>query len=121
MDILLVGLGGGIGAICRYGISSLPNRTGFPFLTLIVNFLGAFVIGLVVGFLDGRSDPPAWVSPLLKTGFCGGFTTFSTFSLEAVSLWQSGRQGLSLLYAGLSVALCCCGVLLGKAAAKKFA
>ena len=119
MDILLVGLGGGLGAICRYAISSLPSRTVFPLLTLLVNFLGAVIIGVLAGLLSARENAPAWISPLLKTGFCGGFTTFSTFSLEAVTLWKGGHTAQAVLYAGASVTLCCCGVVLGQALARR--
>ena len=118
-EILLVGLGGGIGAMLRYAISSLPVRTLFPVLTLAVNLLGAFIIGLVTGFLETRADPPVWVSPLLKTGLCGGFTTFSTFSLETVTLWRGGHPGLSALYAVCSVAVCAAGVVLGRAVTRR--
>ena len=118
-QILLVGLGGGIGAMLRYAVSSLPVRSLFPVLTLAVNLLGAFIIGLVTGFLETRADPPAWVSPLLKTGLCGGFTTFSTFSLETVTLWRNGHPGLSALYAVCSVAACAAGVVLGRAVMRR--
>lgn len=83
MNILAVALGGGIGAALRYGLSLLPISREFPMATLLTNFLGAFLIGLIAaqaGRLSTRSVL------LLKTGICGGFTTFSTFSLETVML-----------------------------------
>ena len=119
MTYLFVGLGGGLGAMCRYAVSSLPVKTAFPVLTLVVNLLGAFFIGFIVGWLEKKPGASGWLSPFFKTGFCGGFTTFSTFSLEAVTLWQQHRQLLSCAYALLSVLLCVAGVVLGRLLARK--
>ena len=118
MTAIFVGIGGGLGAMCRYGISLLPYKGAFPLLTLITNLLGAIIIGAIVELADRSSNTPSWAMPLLKTGFCGGFTTFSTFSLEAAGLMQSGRYFLMVLYAALSLVLCICGVFLGRSAVK---
>ena len=83
--IICVGLGGALGAVLRYGISLLPYKGEFPVLTLVTNVLGAFVIGCIAG-MAARKDLPADLVLFLKTGVCGGFTTFSTFSLEAYTL-----------------------------------
>ena len=111
MNVLLVALGGGIGAALRYGISLLPISGEFPGATLLTNFIGAFVIGLIAVQAGKLSSGGVL---FLKTGVCGGFTTFSTFSLESLTLLEHGRTGLFALYALLSVALCLVGVWLGK-------
>ena len=100
---LLVGVGGGIGAILRYLIGLIPVGAQ-NIKTLLINVIGAFVIGLI-----SVSAEKYQVSPLLvltlKTGVCGGFTTFSTFALETDQLIQSGNYGFTILYIGLSVVL----------------
>ena len=101
-QILLVGLGGGVGAVCRYVLSLLPVNEKFPCSTLLVNLAGAVLIGFLAGC----------------AGFCGGFTTFSTFSLETISLLQAGRYLAGGGYAALSLAGCLAGVLLGQALAR---
>lgn len=114
MDKLLyVGLGGAIGALLRYAISCLPIRGEFPILTLITNLLGAFIIGVVVGVFE-RQRISISMNLFLKTGVCGGFTTFSTFSLESLNLFESGLYGFGILYIMLSVLGCLTGVYFGK-------
>ena len=82
---LCVGAGGALGAMLRYGISLIPYKGNFPLLTLVTNVLGALAIGYIAGTAAKR-DVPADMVLFLKTGVCGGFTTFSTFSLEAYGL-----------------------------------
>lgn len=116
-NCLFVGLGGGAGAVCRYLVGMLPvlQRGAFPLATLVINLLGSFLIGLIAQ----RASGPAGLDPnlvlFLKVGFCGGFTTFSTFSLESLTLLEEGRLGLFTLYAVLSLGLCIAGAALGKA------
>lgn len=111
MNVLLVALGGGIGgAALRYGIGLLPIPGEFPGATLLTNLLGAFAIGLIVA-QSGKLSSGGTL--FLKTGVCGGFTTFSTFSLETVLLLQNGRYGLSALYIGLSLGCCLAGAAAG--------
>ena len=78
----------------------------------MTNLLGALLIGFIVG-LTKRGGPEGWTL-FWKTGVCGGFTTFSTFSLEAVRLFEAGRGGLGAAYVVCSVGLCLAGVALGQ-------
>ena len=110
---LAVGLGGAFGAMGRYGISLLPLKSAFPWLTLLTNVLGALVIGFVVGVTADNTASPNTVL-FWKTGVCGGFTTFSTFSLETLRLFESSQTVSGLLYAGASVVLCVLGVHIGE-------
>ena len=98
----------------RYGISLLPLKSAFPWLTLLTNVLGALVIGFVVGVTADNTASPNTVL-FWKTGVCGGFTTFSTFSLETLRLFEDGQTASGLLYAGASVVLCIAGVWIGEA------
>lgn len=115
-NCLFVGLGGALGAVGRYlaGLLSLP--WDFPLTTLCVNFLGAVVIGAVASLAAALPLAPHAVL-FLKTGLCGGFTTFSTFSLETVGLFEARRYAAGCGYAVLSVLLCLAGILLGRALA----
>ena len=111
-SIAAVAAGGAVGAVLRYMISLLPFRGEFPTATLIVNLLGALVIGFIAGFnASGKYNANAVT--FFKTGVCGGFTTFSTFSLEAFGLLEKGRTALGVAYILLSVAGCLLGVWLG--------
>ena len=98
IDCLMVGLGGFVGSVCRYLISKVPlgSGSGFPINTFIINIAGAFAIGCIASAagkeLDGR------LLLFLKVGICGGFTTFSTFSLETFQLVEAGAWTAALIY-----------------------
>ena len=117
--ILFVGLGGAMGAICRYLISMIPLDVDFPMLTMVTNILGAVLIGFVVGMAAGHDELSPNVVLFWKTGVCGGFTTFSTFSLEAFNLLEAGRTLAAVSYMLLSVVCCLIGVVAGMTLAKK--
>ncbi len=121
MSFLCVAAGGALGAVGRYAISLIPVKNGFPILTFITNVLGAALIGFIVGIVAARKD----VSPnrvlFWKTGVCGGFTTFSTFSLEAFSLIENRQFAAGGAYIVLSVLFCLIGILCGKRIAMLFA
>ena len=107
LQILLVGLGGFLGSILRFLIYILINRhvsTLFPFGTFAVNIVGSLVIGILYG-LWIREVMDDTASRLWITGFCGGFTTFSTFSSDIFTLVNHGQMATVLLYAGASVVL----------------
>ena len=114
MGFLFVALGGACGAAGRYAISLIPVKTTFPILTLVTNVLGAVLIGFVVGFAAGKSDVSENTVLFWKTGVCGGFTTFSTFSLEAFQLIESKSYVLAGAYILLSVICCIVGIFCGK-------
>lgn len=87
MNFFFVALGGAAGACGRYAISLIPVKTQFPVLTLVTNFLGAVLIGFVVGIAENKNVSKNAIL-FLKTGVCGGFTTFSTFSSKPITfLW----------------------------------
>ena len=105
-SLLQVALGGAIGSTLRYGVSIAAGRafgTGFPWGTLIVNVVGSFAMGALFALLVQKGD--LRLTSFLMTGLLGGFTTFSAFSLDAMSLWERGHAGLALVYVAASVIL----------------
>ena len=119
LNCFLVGCGGFLGAICRYLAGFIPiNSHGFPFTTLLVNFAGAFLLGCFsyLPTMIPNFDPK--ISLFLTIGLCGGFTTFSTFSLDAIKLLENGKIGQGLTYIALSVGICLLAILIGRALLK---
>jgi CrcB protein len=114
MKFLCVALGGALGATARYLISLLPIKTDFPILTLFTNIVGAILIGFVVGIVAEKQSISQNTLLFWKTGVCGGFTTFSTFSLESVNLIEHQQYWQGGLYMFLSVCFCMVGVISGK-------
>lgn len=120
-DFLLVGMGSFLGGGSRFIVSKVIQAwapLSFPLGTFAVNILGC----LIIGFLSGLHWPGGWMSPSMKlvltTGFCGGFTTFSTFMNESTALMRDGNYLYFALYIGLSVALGLIAVAVGNACAK---
>ena len=107
MNLLAVGLGGAVGAISRYllGLVIPKLDSGFPLATFAVNLLGCLLIGLIVGILGKHGNLEPRLVLFLQTGICGGFTTFSTFSLETLTLIEEGRYTVAVLYIILSITL----------------
>lgn len=117
MTWLYVALGGAGGAVSRYAVMSVLGRWlgfGFPYGTLAVNVLGSFAMGVLVALL-ARYLPPAQneIRALIAVGFLGAFTTFSTFSLDVVTLYERGQWGVALFYVGLSVVACVMALMAG--------
>jgi len=112
--LLSVALGGALGASARYltnvGVMRLVGP-GFPYGTMIANVLGSFLMGVLVVML-ARKGGMAY-APFLMTGLLGGFTTFSAFSLDTITLFERGQAGLAGLYVGLSVFLSLAAIALG--------
>ncbi len=111
---LAVALGGALGALGRYYLSTWVQSlgTGFPWGTLTVNLLGCFLMGIVVGLLE-RGTFPAEVQALATVGILGSFTTFSAFSLEALRLTQEGHWTRAAAYVAVSVLVGLGAVLIG--------
>ena len=105
-QILLVGIGGFIGSIARFFVSKL-NLSGhflsIPMGTLTVNIIGSFIIGLIVGISAKSEIITPGLRLFLMVGICGGFTTFSSFTLENMTLMQNGQFLSVLIYTGLSI------------------
>ena len=115
--ILLVGAGGAIGSIFRYGLSLLVGLRSWPYATFTTNIVGCLFIGILFGLgLKQNVTDPYW--KFAGIGICGGFTTFSAFSLEGVELLQQQRFGALFLYISLSVTLGLCATYLGYLIAK---
>ena len=112
---LYVAIGGGVGSWLRYGAGRLIGASAFPSATLTVNIAGSFVMGLLVGWLARSGGGSEGWRLLLGVGVLGGFTTFSAFSLDIVSLAQRGAIGLAALYIGLSLAGGIAGLVAGLA------
>lgn len=107
LNCFLVGLGGFIGSVCRYLIGLLPVRpdSSFPVKTLMINVAGAFAIGLITALAGKYKSPDPHIVLMLKTGVCGGFTTFSTFAYETSDLMINGNLTSAILYMVSSVLL----------------
>ncbi|GLK57813.1 CrcB protein [Methylopila capsulata] len=104
---LLVALGGALGSLARYGVNLWSVRAfgpGFPWGTLTVNVVGGFVMGLLAAVLTLRGGSSE-ARLFLMTGVLGGFTTFSAFSLDAVTLWERGEGTAAAIYVVVSVAV----------------
>ena len=115
-SILIVGCGSFVGGALRYLISTLmknESASSFPIGTLLVNILGCFLIGVIYGLFVRYSTTSHMLCLLLTTGFCGGFTTFSTFANESLQMLQAGNVGGFIGYVAASVVLGLLLVLFG--------
>jgi CrcB protein len=115
-----VALGAAVGGVARYGLTGLlQQRAGpaFPVATLVINISGSLVLGFLMRYALASGAVSPEMRALLTTGFCGGYTTFSTFSYEAILLLEDGEYGRAGLYILLSVALALLGTIAGIKAA----
>jgi CrcB protein len=120
MIYLLIALGGAIGSVSRYALGSAVQRMthhNFPLGTLIVNVSGCLLIGVLAKFFMG-SQTELPLRATLMIGFCGGFTTFSSFTLETLALAQTGAWARAALYVAMSMVICLAATAAGFAIGK---
>lgn len=119
--LVLVGVGGAVGSMLRYWLTLMAARLvgeAFPWGTLAINVLGSAVIGAIAALTGpgGSFAGNPTLRLLVMVGVCGGFTTFSSFSLQTLTLLRNGALGAALAYITVSVLLCMAGTALGLAA-----
>ncbi len=115
-SVLLIFLGGGLGSVARYSIGRWVNSLhayNFPFGTLAANVIACLTLGLIIGLADHRQLLSPNARLFWAAGFCGGFSTFSTFSHETLTLMQGGFNFSSITYVIVSLLLCIAAVYLG--------
>ncbi|MEM9678004.1 MAG: fluoride efflux transporter CrcB [Pseudomonadota bacterium] len=118
---LIIFLGGGLGAAARHFVGTVTARSfgyGFPVGTLTVNVVGSLLMGCLIGWLAQRALGDQSLRLFLATGFLGGFTTFSAFSLDTITLWERGATSLAAIYVLGSVMLSVLAVFFGLAIAR---
>jgi CrcB protein len=109
---VLVALGGASGALAR-GVTAALWATRFPWATMLINVLGSFAIGLIIARTNDPSSTHANWRALLATGFCGGFTTFSTFSWQTLELLETNRTPAAIANVVLTLTLCLTATYIG--------
>ncbi|TAX34770.1 fluoride efflux transporter CrcB [Rhizobium leguminosarum] len=124
IQALLVAVGGAIGSLLRYYVGQWALRLmgpAFPWGTLVVNIVGCFVIGVLAELIARKFNASVELRLLLITGFLGGFTTFSAFSLDAISLFERGEAVAGGIYIAASVGLSMAAVIAGLAVMRALA
>jgi CrcB protein len=113
---IVIFLGAGLGGVMRHGLNTIVTRllgAGFPFGVLTINIAGSTAMGILAGYWALRGSTPLAMRLLLTTGVLGGFTTFSTFSLDAVLLYERGQPWSAAAYVLASVGLSIAGLAAG--------
>jgi CrcB protein len=116
MMMLAIALGGAVGSVCRYLLGlAIQTRIGgdFPVGTLIINITGSLLLGFLLRYALLGTEMTPVTRALVTTGFCGGYTTFSTFSYETAALIEGGDYGRAGLYVGLSIVVSLLGTFAG--------
>ena len=124
MNYFLVFIGGGLGASLRHAINVGCARAcgiNFPYGTFVINITGSLVMGIIAGYLALKGEASQPWRLFVMTGILGGYTTFSAFSLDTVTLYQRGEMGLALFYVLGSVILSVAGLFAGLALVRHFA
>lgn len=108
-SLIAIFIGGGLGSLARYGVSVMSKswfKTDFPLGTLLANVLACLAMGMILVVLRDKIEQNDIIKPLLIMGFCGGFSTFSTFSLETIELMKTGNMYYAVANILISVVLC---------------
>lgn len=115
LNILAIFIGGGLGSLSRYGISVLLRTYSFnfPFATLLVNIVGSLILGFTIALFWNKAHLNDTIRLAIAVGFCGGLTTFSTFSWETFDLIKNGEFLLAVVYMLISVLACILAISLG--------
>jgi len=115
LNVIAIFLGGGLGSVSRYFVAMLlkMHDLNFPLATFTVNIIGSFILGFAVALFWSKASVHDSVKLAVTVGFCGGLTTFSTFSWETFDLIKQGHYLLAFLYAVVSVLVCVLAVSLG--------
>ncbi len=109
MQLVAIFIGGGLGSLARFGVGKLVSSSAFgnfPIGTLSANLLSCIVLGLALGLYSDKILADPWLRAFVVIGFCGGFSTFSTFSLETQQLLRDGHTMIALLNIAISVVFC---------------
>ena len=121
--ILFIGTGGFLGTVARFLVSKLSQQmfqTTFPLGTLIVNLTGCFILGIIYGLMERGELFSSDVRLFLTVGFCGGFTTFSTFAFENANMLRDGNFTQVALYTGISVIIGIAALIAGGVTTRMF-
>ncbi|MDO9681030.1 MAG: fluoride efflux transporter CrcB [Bacteroidales bacterium] len=121
--ILFIGTGGFLGTVARFLVSKFSQQmfqTTFPLGTMIVNLTGCFLLGVIYGFMERGEVFSSDVRLFLTVGFCGGFTTFSTFAFENANMLRDGNFTQVALYTGISVLLGIAALIAGGVTTRLF-
>jgi len=115
MHYLAIFIGGGLGSLCRFWLSQYNGiwSAYLPVGTMLANFLSCIVLGFITTFLATKTDMSTTIKPLIAIGFCGGFSTFSTFSLETFNLLANGQTYYALANVLISMLICLLALYLG--------
>jgi CrcB protein len=108
ITLIYIFIGGGLGSLARYGVSKITNQlidSNLPIATFISNSIACIFLAVTVSFFHDKLNQSPWISPLLIIGFCGGFSTFSTFSSETVQLVLNGHWFWAITNVLVSISL----------------